>query len=323
MFITFLGTSAGKPTLLRNLSAVALQYEQKNDWYLIDCGEATQHRIMQSNLRLGKLTKIFITHLHGDHLFGLPGLLASRSMEEIRIPLEIYGPKGIKRFIETVRDTTKHKIMDNCTINEFDEEGAIYSFDTFDVKVIPLDHSISSFAFAFFEYPSSPNIDVDKLKKEGIAPGRIYGEIKKGKNITLEDGRVIDSKEYLLEPIRGRRVIIAGDNCDPLCIGEDLRDLDLLVHESTYTQKVFDNLEKKVKHTRAKDLALAAKEYGVRYLIATHISPRYMHEPKKTDKNISLMKNEILEHYGKSFYIANDLDVFKIDKKSFELVNFI
>lgn len=319
MYITFLGTSAGKPSKERNLSAIALQYEQENQWYLIDCGEATQHMIMRSNLRLGKLAKIFITHLHGDHCYGLAGLLASRSIDEINTPIEIYGPKGIKELIEVLKKITKHSITDNVSIIEIDDEGADFSFERFELKAVALEHSVTSFAYCFYEYPSSSKIDERKLKQIGIQPGKIYAQLKEGKTVTLEDGRIIDGKEYLLKPDRGTKVIIAGDNCNPGILGNELQDLDLLIHESTYTQDVYDGLKKKVLHTTSKKLAKVSKKYNVKNLIATHISPRYLKEPKNSQKNISLMEDEIARYYGDYFYIANDLDIFKLDRSDYKL----
>ncbi|MCK5110326.1 MAG: MBL fold metallo-hydrolase [Arcobacteraceae bacterium] len=329
MTITFFGTSAGKPTKQRNLSAIALRYEQKNEWYLIDCGEATQHQIMKSDYRLGKLTKIFITHLHGDHCYGLPGLLSSRIMENISTPLEIYGPKGIKEYLENIKKLTKIKLLDYTEIIEIcdksdstschEDNGTKFNFDTFDVEVISLDHGITTFAYCFFEHISNGSIDVKGLESIGIMSGKIYGDLKKGKTVLLNDGTKIEPKEFLLEPIRGRRVIIAGDNCKPDILGDRLNNLDLLVHEATFTQEVFENLEEKVKHTTAKQLAIAAQNGGVKNLIATHISPRYIKNPAKLQNDINLLDKEIEKYFKGNYFIANDFDAFLLDRKSFEL----
>ncbi|MEA3498876.1 MAG: MBL fold metallo-hydrolase [Campylobacterota bacterium] len=319
MTITFFGTSAGKPTKFRNVSAIALRYEQKKEWYLIDCGEATQHQIMKSNYKLGKLTKIFITHLHGDHCYGLPGLLSSRVMEDIDTPLEIYGPEGIKEFLESVKKLTKNKLLNNTKIIEIKADGEKLKFDTFDLEVVPLDHSVTSFAYCFFEHNSMGSLDIEALENIGLKPGKLYGELQKGKTIILDDGKKIDSKDFLLDPIRGRRVIIAGDNCNPTIITDKFNNLDLLIHEATYTQEVYDNLEVKVKHTTAKQLSTALKNSNIKNLIATHISPRYMIKPIKQQKDINLLYQELKKDFKGDCYIANDFDTFLLDRKDFEL----
>ena len=107
MKLTFLGTSAGKPTKERNVSALALEFDQDNKWYLFDCGEATQRQIIQSRLSIGKLDTIFITHLHGDHYFGLPGLLATKKLDGALKPLSVYGPKGIRTFLGCALDVSE------------------------------------------------------------------------------------------------------------------------------------------------------------------------------------------------------------------------
>ena len=319
MTITFLGTSAGKPTKHRNVSAIALRYEQKKEWYLIDCGEATQHQLLSSNYKLGKLTKIFITHLHGDHCYGLPGLLSSRIMEDLDTPLEIYGPQGLKEYLESVKKLTKNKLLNNTEVIEIKDDGAKFSFDTYDLEVVPLDHSVVSFAYCFFEHDSKGTLDVKSLENIGLQPGKIYGELQKGKTVVLDDGKTIEPKDYLLEPVRGRRVIIAGDNCNPDILDPILTNLDLLVHEATYTQDIFDNLEVKVKHTTAKQLSIASQNNNIKNLIATHISPRYVKNPIKLQKDINTLYQELKNNFDGNCYIADDFDTFILDRNSFEV----
>ncbi|MEA3289675.1 MAG: ribonuclease Z [Campylobacterota bacterium] len=319
MKITFLGTSGGKPSRDRNLSAIALSYDQKPDWYLIDCGEATQHQLMRSDLKLGKLSKIFITHLHGDHCYGLPGLLSTRVMEEIRTPLTVYGPNGIKEYLEAVKQYTKSSLLDNTQIIEIQNEGEIIEFDTFKLQALPLDHSVTSYAYCFFENDISGNIDTKALETIGLKPSKLYGEIKKGKNITLPNGQKIEAQKYLLDPIKGRNIIIAGDNCNPELITKHIKNIDLLIHEATYTQEIFDNLKKKVKHTTAKALGQAAQNGDVKNLIATHISPRYTKNPDKSKKDIAILDKELKDHFKGNCFIANDFDTFIFDKKTLKI----
>jgi ribonuclease Z len=307
--LTFLGTSAGKPTRERNLSAIALELEQENKWYLFDCGEATQFQLMKSRLSIGKLDSIFITHLHGDHFYGLPGLLASKKMDEALKPLTLYGPKGIKKFIDCMLDVSQREVGYDLTIIEY-EDNQEFVFDKFAVKVLPLIHSIESVAFYIKEHDISNKLDEPKLREIGLEPSPIYGELKKGKTVTFE-GKSLNPKEFMLDPIKGKRIIISGDNAKPDIMGAYLQDLDLLVHECTYTQEVYDNLKVKILHTTSKDLGEAAAKFGVKNLIATHISPRYHKDGKFT---IEMIEDEIKASYEGNLFIANDFDVFSLSK---------
>jgi ribonuclease Z len=307
--LTFLGTSAGKPTKERNVSAVGLEFEQDDKWYLFDCGEATQHQVMRSRLSSGKLATIFITHLHGDHYFGLPGLLSSKKLDTAFRPLSIYGPKGIKKFLECVLDVSVENLGYDLTIIEFDAEDS-FVFDKFTLEVVPLEHSIESFAFYIKENDITNKINEEKLRAIGLEPSALYGELQRGNSIIFQ-GEELDPKDFTLAPIRGRSLIIAGDNARPDILGRYLQDIDLLVHECTYTQEDYDHLQVKVLHTTGKDLGLAVQKRSVKNLIATHINPRYN---KKSDKGIEAIYNEIAKYYSGTLFIADDLDVYSVKR---------
>jgi len=307
--LTFLGTSAGKPTIERNVSALGLEFDQDNKWYLFDCGEATQHQIMRSRLYVGKLDTIFITHLHGDHYYGLPGLLASKKLDGALKPLNIYGPKGIKNFLECVMSISFERLGYRLTIIEFEAEET-FIFDKFSLKVLPLEHSIESFAFYIKENDTSGKLNEEKLRAAGVEPSALYGELKRGRSITFQ-GKQLDPKGFVLKPIPGRSLIIAGDNSSPALLGIYLDDLDLLVHECTYTQEVYDNLEVKVLHTVAKELGATAEARRVKNLIATHINPRYN---QNSTLGVEMVYSEIKQCYRGRLFIANDFDVYRLGR---------
>jgi len=307
--LTFLGTSAGKPTIERNVSALGLEFDQDNKWYLFDCGEATQHQIIRSRLYIGKLDTIFITHLHGDHYYGLPGLLASKKLDAALKPLNIYGPKGIKKFLECVMSISFEHLGYRLKIIEFEAEET-FIFDKFSLKVLALEHSIESFAFYIKENDTSGKLNEGKLRAIGVEPSALYGELKRGRSITFQ-GKQLDPKAFVLKPIPGRSLIIAGDNSSPALLGTYLDDLDLLVHECTYTQEVYDNLEVKVLHTIAKELGSAVEAKRVKNLIATHINPRYN---KNSTLGIEMVYSEIKQHYRGRLFIANDFDVYRLGR---------
>lgn len=309
--LTFLGTSAGKPTKERNVSAVGLEFPQDDKWYLFDCGEATQHQMMRSRLSSGKLGTIFITHMHGDHYFGLPGLLSSKKLDTAFRPLSIYGPRGIKRFLECVMDVSYENLGYELKIIEFEAEDS-FVFDKFSLKVLTLEHSVESYAFYIKENEITNKIDEEKLRAIGLEPSRLYGELQRGNSVIFQ-GKELKAEDYTLQPIPGRSIIIAGDNSRPDILGEYLEDIDLLVHECTYTQADYDHLQVKILHTTAKELGIEAQKRGIKNLIASHINPRYN---KNSAEGVEVIYNEIEHYYNGRLFIADDFDVYYLDRDS-------
>ena len=309
MTLTFLGTSAGKPTRERNVSALGLTLEQQSGWYLFDCGEGTQRQIMISGLSLGKLHTVFIPHLHGDHYYGLPGLLATKKLDGITTPLTIYGPEGIERFLVCALDISETHLGYRLEIIEY-RAGESFLFDRFTLKVLPLVHSKESVAFYIKEHDITDRLDEAKLRALGLEPSPLYGELKRGENVRFE-GKELEPSEYMREPLIGRRLIVAGDNSRPDILGEYLEGLDLLVHECTYTQEVYEGLAIKVLHTTAKELGEALRSRGVKNLIANHIDPRYNEE---SPLNVKMIYDEIKEHYEGRLFIAEDFDVYTLGR---------
>ncbi len=309
MTLTFLGTSAGKPTSERNVSALALSLEQENHWYLFDCGEGTQRQIMKSGLSLGRLQTIFITHLHGDHYYGLPGLLATKKLDGVQKPITIYAPKGLQTFLAAAMDLSEAHLGYPLTIVEY-APGERFDFERFTLKVLPLRHSKESVAFHIKENDTTNRLNEAKLRAIGLEPSPLYARIKRGEHI-IHNGRELDPKAYMLDPVIGRRLIIAGDNSEPAILGDDLERLDLLVHECTYTRAVYDNLAKKVLHTTAKALGRAAEAKGVKNLIANHVDPRYSDKGPLT---VKMLYDEIRSEYEGNVYIADDFDVYTLSR---------
>ncbi len=273
MKITFLGTSAGAPTKNRYVTALALQLENSRDWMLFDCGEGTQYRLMQTPLSPFDLSKIFITHLHGDHVYGLFGLLASRGLSRASSSLQIYGPKGILEMLESVLRLSQLSLPFELEVTEI-HEGDIYRFENFTVETVKMSHSITTFGFVVTEAQKEGRFDLQKAKAAGIPEGPLYGRLKRGERVTLPDGCTMDGKDFTQPPRRGKRVIVGGDNDSP-ALFEKFEDVDLMIHEATHTQEDFEKLPRKFMHSTAKSVAIAASHMGVKRLILTHISPRY------------------------------------------------
>ncbi|GGJ94461.1 ribonuclease Z [Lentibacillus kapialis] len=274
MELVFLGTGSGVPSKERNVSAIALKLlQEQNSIWLFDCGEATQHQILHTRIKPRKITKIFITHLHGDHIFGLPGLLSSRSFQGGNDLLTIYGPEGIKDYIETSLAVSGTTLTYPLSIIEF-TEGLLVEDEQFCISCKKLEHGIPSYGFRISEKDKPGRLLVEKLKEAGIEPGPIYQQIKENDVVHTDDGQLIHRDHYLGPPKRGRVVTIMGDTRSPEKTMSFVRDSNVLVHEATFGHEK-ETLAKAYFHSTTKQAAALAKSSNTDKLILTHISSRY------------------------------------------------
>lgn len=275
MEIYFLGTNAGVPTLQRNVTSVALRLlEGRRSFWMFDCGEGTQHQVLRSPLRLGKLEKLFITHLHGDHLFGLPGLLSSRGYQGGTAPLTVYGPPGLKAFLDISLSVSQSRIPYKLEIVEH-SGGLIFEDGTFKVEAGLLEHRIDSYGYRVTEKDSPGSLNTELLQRYGLKPGPLYGKLKRGQDVTTESGQVIRASEVVSEPKKGRIVTVLGDTrpCRgslPLAQGADL-----IIHEATFAHDLAE-MAYQYHHSTAGQAAELAREAGGRELLLTHFSSRYV-----------------------------------------------
>ncbi|OCG69672.1 ribonuclease Z [Gilliamella sp. Occ3-1] len=305
MNLTFLGTSGGSPTLQRNVSCILLDLRQeRGKFWLFDCGEATQMQMQKAKFSLARLEIIFLTHLHGDHLFGLPGVLASRSSMQNQSPLTLIAPKGIKQFIETVIEISYSWLTYPLNIIELEENCTVFEDNQFQVKAKLLQHRVPCFGYRIIEKDLSAQLNIDKLKQDNIQAGPFYDDLKNGKTVTLDDGRIINGTDYLVQIKKGRKLAILGDTI-PCQTSIDLaNDVDLLVHEATQEHALVDKAIERG-HSTTVHAATIAKQANVKRLIMTHISPRY-----------NLNNNKKLVNEAKSVFanteIATDFATFSI-----------
>ncbi|ABO67612.1 Metal-dependent hydrolase [Geobacillus thermodenitrificans NG80-2] len=275
--LLFLGTGAGVPAKERNVSSIALQLlEERGATWLFDCGEATQHQILHTAIRPRRIEHIFITHLHGDHLFGLPGLLGSRSFQSGETPLTVFGPKGIRQFVETALTVSGTRLRYELNIAEIDE-GVIFDDERFSVTAKRLDHGMPSYGFRVAEKDLPGPLLVDRLKALGVRPGPIYQQIKQGKTVVLEDGTVLDGREFVGPPQKGRIVAVLGDTRFCEAAIELAHEADVVIHEATFAAAE-QRLARDYFHSTTTDAAEVAKRAGAKRLILTHISSRYQGE---------------------------------------------
>ena len=275
MQLEFLGTGAGSPSKQRNVTSVALKLlEELNEIWLFDAGEATQHQILHTTIRPRKVTKIFITHLHGDHIFGLPGFLSSRSFQGGNEPLTIYGPVGIKKFVMTALQVSESRLSYPLKFVEIDHSQELFNERGFKVTTMSLDHKIACYGYRIKEADHPGELQVDKLRQDNIPSGPIYGQLKAGKTVKLDDGRVIDGKNYIGKPQPGRIIAILGDTRQTPNAVVLAHKADVLVHESTFAKNEA-KMAHNYYHSTSPQAAEVAKQAGVRKLLLTHISARY------------------------------------------------
>ncbi len=313
MEIIFLGTSSGTPTKTRNVSGLAIRKSNAKAWCMVDCGEGSQHRILEKNLTLKNLQSIFITHIHGDHCYGLPGVLASAAMAGRTEPLWLYGPKKIQSFVEGMIESTE--LWLGYDIYFVDVEAPIESTPIldFEIEVIELSHRVPSFAYAFTEKNRVQKLNVKKLKEDQIPSGPSWGQLQKGMDITLENGCLVHAKDYLLASDEPRKIIIGGDNDRPDLLTDAARNAHVLVHEATYTQEVLEKIGEGPQHSSAKRVAEFSEKNQLANLVLTHFSPRYA-DKKCSGQSIDDIENEAKEYFSGNLILANDLDCYELKK---------
>ncbi|AUW96676.1 ribonuclease Z [Streptococcus pluranimalium] len=280
MQLQFLGTGAGQPAKGRNVSSLVLKLlDEINEVWMFDCGEGTQRQILETTIKPRKVSKIFITHLHGDHVLGLPGFLSSRAFQssEEQTDIEIYGPKGIKSYVMSSLRVTGSRLPYRIHFHEFegDSLGKIMETDKFEVYAEELNHSIFCVGYRVVQKDLEGSLDADALKAAGVPFGPLFGKIKNGQDVVLEDGTKIIAKDFISEPKKGKVVTILGDTRKTDASVRLGLGADVLVHESTYG-KGDEKLAKSHGHSTNMQAAQVAKAAGAKRLLLNHISPRFL-----------------------------------------------
>ncbi|WP_301050088.1 ribonuclease Z [Lactobacillus intestinalis] len=308
MELQFLGTGAGQPSKQRNVSSLALKLlDELNEIWLFDVGEATQHQILKTNIRLRKVTRIFVSHNHGDHIFGLPGLLATRSFQGDVGPITVYGPPGLEQFVKTALRVSRTKVSYPIKFVELTEGGLIYQGKGFRVYTEKLDHRVSSFGYRVVEDSRPGELLMSKLEKYNIPNGPLLGKLKKGEQIVLSDGTVLDGKEFLGPERPGRIVTIIYDTRSTPNIAKLAQNADVLVHESTFAGNEA-KLAHSYYHSTAVEAATVARDNGVKRLYLDHISARYLGSKAK---QLEKQARKVFDHTK----LVNDFDRVNIPMK--------
>ena len=271
--VTFLGTAAARPTVRRNVSAIALQRE--GDSFLLDCGEGTQRQMMRYGTGFA-VRDVFVTHLHADHFLGITGLLRTMALQGRTDPLRIFGPEASRGTLEQAVSLGVDRVPFPLTIDEL-RAGSRVEYDEYDVVAFPVDHRMSALGYAFVEHERLGRFDVVRARALGVPEGELFGKLHMGEAVEV-DGRRVEPADVVGPPRPGRVVVYAGDTCPCEATIEIAKDASLLIHEATFGDDEADRA-RQTYHSTARGAAAVASEAGVRRLYLTHISARYSDDP--------------------------------------------
>jgi ribonuclease Z len=273
LFVTFIGTAASVPTAARGTAATLIS--RGGERWLVDCGEGTQRQLLRSGVGLVDLDLVLITHLHGDHYLGLPGLFKTYGLRGRERPLRMVGPRGLARLMETLRPVIGW-LPFTLELQEVDERevSAAWRGEGYEVRAFPTRHSVASVGYALVEEDRPGAFDLDAARALGLPEGPLFGVLQRGGEVTTPEGRLVRPDEVLGAARSGRTVVISGDT-EP-CEGtlEAARGAAVLVHESTFLDDERERA-RETRHTTAREAAALAREAGVGLLVLTHLSSRF------------------------------------------------
>jgi len=303
MRVTFLGTSGAVPTTQRNPSAVMVARE--GDRLLFDCGEGTQRQMMRYATGFD-VEQIFLTHLHGDHVLGLPGLLQTFDFNDRKAPVAVHAPAGTREQVERLVAATGDRPSFPVRVHQVEPGDVVLDREDYEVRAVGVDHRTSSVGYALVEDDRKGRFDREKAEGElGIPPGPKYSKLHEGQPVE-HDGRLIQPEEVVGPPRPGRTLVYTGDTrpCERVVAAAE--DADLLIHDGTFA----DNRSARARetaHSTAREAAAVANRAGVKRLALTHISSRYAGDAWRQ------LEDEVSEAFdGDRAFVAHDGTVAEV-----------
>ena len=299
MKLTILGCYAATPRTFTNPTAQVL--EIKNSLFLIDCGEGTQVQLRKNKIKFSKINHVFISHLHGDHFFGLIGLISTFSLLGRTNDLYIYGPKGIKEIILLQLKLSNSWTQYNLFFKELEstESEVVFENEKVVVKTIPLKHRVYTNGFLFQEKTDKRKLNIEAVKHYEIETC-YYQNIKNGKDITLDTGQIIKNTELTFDPVMPMSYAFCSDTIYNETIVPIIKDVDVLYHETTFLESE-KNLANKTMHSTAIEAATIALKANAKKLILGHYSTRYESISVFKEEALTVFPNVLLGDDGKSF----------------------
>jgi ribonuclease Z len=269
--VIFLGTSGSMPTQQRGASAIAVK--RNREIIFFDCGEGTQRRMVEAGLGFRRPTKVFISHLHGDHVLGLPGLLQSMTLLDRNRTLEVYGPKGLADFMKAFSEALGGPGFP-VKLFEIVSEGLVFQGNEYVVAAVEADHDVPSWSYVLEELPKPGRFHPEKAEALGVPSGPLWKRLQHGEDVVLGDGRTVKSEEVVDPPRKGLKIAYSGDTRPTDRFVGVAMGSDLLIHEATFDNELLERAGEN-RHSTAAQAAGIAVKAGVRKLILTHISSRY------------------------------------------------
>jgi ribonuclease Z len=270
--VVFLGTAGSVPTVTRSLPAVALR--RKGELVLFDCGEGVQRQMVKAGLGFNRKMKVFITHMHGDHVLGLPGLIQTMSLLDRDKTLEIYGPTGLEAFMEAIEKTVHFTLTFPLEIAEIEEEGLTCEEKEYEVYAAWADHSAPALAYSLIERPRPGRFYPDKARTLGVPEGVLWSKLQHGLPVKLPKGKVVRPEDVVGPPRQGRKIVYTGDSRPSKRLVKLAEKADLLIHDCTFDDDLAERAEEDGHSTPSRAAETAKKAKATR-LILTHISARY------------------------------------------------
>ena len=299
MKLTILGCYAATPRTFTNPTSQIL--EIKNRIFLIDCAEGTQVQLRKNKIRFSKINHIFISHLHGDHFFGLIGLVSTFTLLNRTTDLHIYGPKGIQEIIKLQLRLSNSWPNYGLFFHELEsnESEVIFEDEKVLVKTIPLKHRVYTNGFLFQEKHGERKLNMDAVQNHKIDVC-YYQNIKNGKDITLDNGKIIENAELTFDPIAPKKYAFCSDTAYHEAILPIIKNVDVLYHEATFLQSE-ESLAKKTLHSTSKEAATIALKANVKQLILGHYSTRYENIDFFREEAGAIFSEVVLADDGKIF----------------------
>lgn len=292
--VIFLGTAGSIPTIQRALPAVAVK--RKNELFLFDCGEGVQRQMIRAKVGFHKNTKVFITHMHGDHVLGLPGLLQTMALLDRREKLEIYGPIGTKAFIEAIEETVQFARTFPITVKEIVREGTVYEAEEYTIQAAKANHVIDAWAYALLEKPRPGRFNQEKARKLGVPEGPLWSKLQHGESVNLPNDKKVRPEDVLGKPRPGRKIVYTGDTRPIRALAKLAKNADLLIHEATLGDELKERADEDG-HSTPSEAAEIAKKAKVKRLILTHLSARYkkpdtlLEQARRIYKNVTVAED--------------------------------
>ena len=292
--IIFLGTAGSIPTLKRNLPAVLVC--RKNDQLLFDCGEGAQRQMLMAKTGFHRNMKIFLSHMHGDHVLGLPGLMQTMALMDRRNKLQVYGPNGIRHFLQSVKEALQFGLTYPVEIHEIYSAGTICEEAEYTIEAAESNHVMSSFAYAFIEKQRPGKFYPEKAKAMGVPEGELWSKLQRGEKVKLANGKTVKPEDIMGSIRNGRKIVYTGDTRPFKDFARFASGANLIIHDATLDDTLVEKANQDGHSTPSQAAEQAAKAKAKR-LILTHISARYpdakllLDQAQKGFKNVAIAED--------------------------------